>query len=163
MEKTNKVKKILEKKNTIFIVRAVVFALLLIAPAIYLFIKYRCYEFTSKLSLGGWGILALIVFAVGVYTFLKYLIFGGVWAYWKQVVQGVLKVALPISILIIMVAISISFREELLWFLGVALGCWFGAYLVNPFPEWTYQKTLGQTADVVDYAFSRIKSENVEN
>ena len=162
MEKTNKVKKILEKNNTFFIVRAVLFGLLLIAPAVYLFIKYRCYEFTSKLSLGGWGILALIIFAVGVYTFLKYLIFGGVWAYWKQVIQGILKVVLPLTILIVMVAISLSFREQLLWFLGVALGCWFSAYLINPFPEWTYKKTLGETADVVDFAISRIHSEKVE-
>lgn len=162
MEKTKKssVAKILDKDNKVFIIRAIAFVLLALVPAIYLFFRYDCYKFTTKLSFSGWGILALLIGVGVMFVVLKYLIYGKTWKYWKQVVKGVIQVLLPMGCIIGIVAISVNFLSELCTFLGIACACWFSAYLVNPFPEWAYQKSLGETADTLEYAFQRIKDKN---
>lgn len=159
MEKKNKVERELGKSKELFYIRAISFFLLGITPAIYLFIKFRCYEFTSKLALGGWGVLALVLFFGAIYIFLRYLIFGGKWAYWKQCIKVGMCIALPLLLLILICKVAQNYFNELLVVGVVALISWVGAGLINPFPEWTYNKTLGETADVVSYAIKRVKEE----
>jgi len=151
------VEKQLNKGQNIFIFRAILFGILLISPAVFVFIKYQCWNFTSKISLSGWAILGVLLFFISVYAFLRYLVFGGKWAYWKQVVKGVLKVLLPFSLIGALVYLSIDFLKELMILIVFCGICYFVAYLVNPFPEWAYNKSLGETADVVEFALSRHK------
>lgn len=153
-----KIEKELNKGNGIFITRAIIFALLLISPAVYIFVKYECRNFTSKVALSGWAILGLLLLVVGVFIFFKYLVFGGKWSYWKQVVKGVIKVLIPFALVVGLIMLSINYLKELLYVVIFSGVCYFSAYLVNPFPEWTYKKTLGETQDVMELAFRKVQS-----
>lgn len=154
---SKQVEKELKKGNSIFIVRAIIFLMLLLAPAIFVFFKYECWNITSKMSLSGYAILGIILFGIGLYAFFRYLVFGGKWAYWKQVVKGVIKVLIPFIVVIGLIYVSIDFLKELLIMLIFGGLCFFSAYLVNPFPERAYKRSLGETADVVEYAIKRSK------
>lgn len=153
----NKVEKELNKSQGIFISRAIIFALLLLSPMVYVFIRYKCWDITQKISFSGWGILGIILGVIGIYAFFRYLLFGGKWAYWKQVVKGILKVGLPFGLMIGLIYLSIDYLKELMYVLVFSGICFLGAYLVNPFPEWAYNKSLGETADVVEFALKRHK------
>lgn len=147
----------LNKSKTSFIVRAIIFAILLLSPMVYVFIRYKCWTFTEKISLSGRGILGLMVGVVAIFLFFKYLIFNGRWKYWKQVVKGIIKVALPFLLVIGLIYLSINYLKELMYVLIFSGICYFSAYLVNPFPEWVYKESLGETADALEYALKRRK------
>ncbi len=145
----------LNKSKTSFIVRAIIFAILLLSPMVYVFIRYKCRTFTEKISFSGWGILGLMIGVVAIFLFFKYLIFNGKWRYWKQIVKGIVKVALPFLLVIGLVYLSINYLKELMYVLIFSGICYFSAYLVNPFPEWAYKESLGETADVLEYALKK--------
>lgn len=159
-EKKNKVEKELDKPNWVFYVRAIIFGILCISPAVFVFVRYKCYEITNKMSFSGYAILGLVLLVIGVWFFFRYIIFGGKWAYWKQVVKGIIKVGIPFGAMIGLVILSRNFLNDLLYLLIFSGICFLGAYLINPFPEWTYKKTLGETADLIEYSLNKYKNKN---
>ena len=154
----SKVAKLLEKADWTFVVRLIVFITLALAPAVYLFIKYRCFEVVKKVSFSGWGILGILIVVGVIYIVLRYVVFGGKYAYWKQIIKTIISITLPISLALTLIVISRDFINELIVFVSVALGCWTTAGIINPLPQWSYKKSLGETADALDYAFSRFKN-----
>lgn len=160
-EKTEKketfVKKLIEKPTALFITRLVLFIGLALTPTIYLFIRFRCWEFVQKFSLSGRGILACIIGVVSIYVVLRYVIFGGKWRFWKQIVQTILKITLPLALLLSILILSSEYLKELIILCGVCLGCWTIAGIINPLQEWAYKQSMEETTDIMDYWFSRIK------
>lgn len=167
VQKTEKkekfVKKIIEKPTALFITRLALFIGLALTPTIYLFIRFRCWEFVQKFSLSGWGIFACLLGFISMYVILRYVIFGGKWRYWKQIVRTIIKITLPFTLLFAIFILSREFINELTILCGICLGCYTLAGIVSPLQERTYKQSLEETTDIMDYCFSRIKKRHKED
>ena len=151
----SKIAKAVEKENTSYIACGVGAIMLALAPIVYIFIRYECYKFISKMAFSGWGLIALILIGIVVYAILQYVVFGGKWARWKQIVRGLIKVFLPCAILSLIIHCSIDFLKELQILVGMIAICWSGAYILNPIPEKQFNEGITQQMDIVSYALAK--------
>ena len=151
-------------KKKLFIIRLVIFIALLLVPPIYLAIRYDLFQKVSKLNVGGWGILAIILCAIGIFVLLRYIIKGKQYAYWKQVLKAVLYVLVPCFTLYLIIYISREYLDRLLELVIVFMACYFVALVVNPLPEYTYEKSKGEFESWINYALDkREKAKEEEN
>lgn len=154
---SSKVEKAVETKQSSYVVRGVGAITLLFAPILYIFIRFECYKFVSKMAFSGWGIIGFILLGVAIYVVLQYVVFGGKWAYWKQIVKGITKITLPCLITYFVFQSSADFLKELnivVIMLGV---CWTSAYILNPLPEKQYNEGITEQMDIVSYALKKRK------
>lgn len=139
-------------KKKLFIIRLVLFIAFLLVPPIYLIFRYNLFHKVSKLTFGGWGIMAIILLAIGVFLFLRYLVKGKQYAYWKQVVKAVLYVIVPCFAIYFIIYLSKDYLERLLELIIIFMASYFLALLVNPLPQYTYEKSRGEFESWVNYA-----------
>lgn len=144
-----------ENNKSVFTARIIAFVLLMITPILYLIFKYNLFTTVNSMTIGSWGIIAIIISAVAVGIFLKYVLFGKKWAFWKQAVKGVLIVGLPLGTLTIILAYASDYLVQLHEFFEVLTLCWLVAYVVNPLPERTYKKSLGEQEDFLNYVLDK--------
>jgi hypothetical protein len=144
-----------EKNKNIFILRLIAFIILMLTPIIYLVCKYNLFTTVNSMTIGSWGIIAIIITAIAIGIFLKYILFGKKWAYRKQIVKGVLVVGLPLGTITLILVYASSYLTQLHDFFEILTICRLVAYIVNPLPEWTYQKSLGEQEDFLNYVLDK--------
>lgn len=139
-------------KKKLFIVRLIIFICFLLIPPIYLIFRYDLFQKVSKVNLGGWGILAIMLVAISIFFFLRYLIKGKTYAYWKQILKAVLYVLVPCFTFYMILYISKDYMERLMELLIIVMTSYFVAMVVNPLPQYTYEKSRGEFESWVNYA-----------
>lgn len=159
-----------EHPKTTFWSRFVVWAVFACAlPFSFIVWRFNLFHKISKIQIGGWGIIAIVILAVFAFTIIRYikLAFSGRYSLVGQVLGGFCKVIIP---LIAAIAILYSVRESvdlMLQVLGCVTLCEFIALPLNPLPKWAYeaQKNVRveerkETADyILDGFFKRKKEE----
>lgn len=141
-----------QKEKRIFIARVigwVIFSCLL--PVAFIVWRYDLFRKAGTVQMSGWGLFAIVIIFVFIYVLVKYINAGFKgYSMTKQVLNGVTKVLIPLGALL---ALCVSIRNNADFFiqaLGLVLICETIAIPVNPFPKWVYEKTEGQTDNVVD-------------
>lgn len=111
-------------------------------------------DFTSS-SLGLWALLIIVVAGLFITSTLKWVYKGIKFSLFKQVIGGVLRIILPLT-LVLFGAMAIKENiETLIKILSVVIGCEAVAIAINPLPEW-YYKTKGEEMEsVVDMAVDK--------
>ena len=159
--------------KTTFWSKFVLWALLsCVIPFILIAYRFDLFKTVSKLSVSGWGILAVILVAVFAFTVIRYikLAFANQYSLFGQVLSGVCKIILP---LVATYLILDNIKENLQSFLnvlGIVILCEFVAIPLNPLPKWAYemQKDLRaeerkETFDyLLDGFFNRSKEKDGE-
>lgn len=151
----------MEKKQ--FITRLILFLTFsLIAPITY--VSIRCGLFKAKNTISIWFIIVLGIVLAVIGLIIKYYLDGMKTKYsmLKQVLEGFIKIVLPIAFILIGVC---WFKTKLEWIannvnllievLGVILGCEIIAIIVNPLPKWAFENNVEGLVEISDKIFHR--------
>jgi hypothetical protein len=130
----------------------------LIIPVLFIGFRYSIFSQLSKLSFSGLGIIAIVIILVFLIVLIKYIqAYFIEWSMTKQVINGVLKVILPLgTILALLVGVKNNI-DVFIQALGVVLVSEVIAIPLNPFPEAIYKKTKGKYESLIDYAVNKFK------
>ena len=139
-------------KKKLFLTRLIAFICLLLVPPVYMIFRYNLFQKVSTISVGGWGILAICLVAIAIFIFLRYLIKGKTYAYWKQILKAILYVLVPCFTFYMILYISKEYMERLMELLIIVMVSYFVAMVVNPLPQYTYEKSRGEFESWVNYA-----------
>lgn len=158
MEEVEKKSLAEEHPKTIFISRAIAWFMFAgILPFVFIAYRFSLFHTVSKIQIGGWGIIAILIIGVVAITFLKYLkiAMGIRYSYLGQVVKGFFKVIIPLLIVAVIVYNIRNNIDLFLQALGCVICCETIAIFVNPFPKWIWdlQKNVKETErkEGVDY------------
>ena len=130
----------------------------LIIPFTFISIKFNLFETTTSTSIkfGGWGMIAVIILFFTIRTILKYVIKGTTYSMTKQVIEGVLKVVLPlVAIFFVGYILLKTFQEgmnEFLMVMGILIVCETVAIPLNPFPKWLSDHEKKEDQNVIETA-----------
>lgn len=154
-----------KKETRIFIIRIVLFCLFgCILPFVFIAWRYDIFrvekEVSAKVSLTGWGFVAIII----AFFFFKYcykiLKASMPYSYTYQIINGVLKVILPLVLTYMVVsgiANSINlFKQALV----ITIICETLAIIINPFPKYLHDKGLEKTEDIMDLFINKWKEKD---
>ena len=115
------------------------------------FIAWRFDLFTkvSKISVGGWGILAIIIAFVFVIYVLKMLKKGMPYSMTTQCINGMLKVVAPLlCLLFVLLAIRTNI-DLFIQALYIVIGSEIVAVPLNPFPKWQNENENAKITDML--------------
>ena len=129
--------------KTTFAIRCALWCLFAaVLPLIFIAWRYDIFSSTSKISLTGWGFIAIIILIVFVITFIKYAYKSLEPGLLKQCVSGFASIILPLLVLLILV---VSIEENISLFkqaLGCVILCEIVSIPLNPFPTWIEKKKI---------------------
>lgn len=114
----------------------------LIIPFVFLVWRFRLFEKVSKVSIGGWGLIAVIFVAVFFMSLLKAVRKGLPFSFTTQVIEGLCKLTIPLIIACTCVYFMQDLMTEMFQFLCVLTICETVAVIVNPIPQWSHENQL---------------------
>lgn len=141
-------------------------------PFAFIVWRFQLFHTISKIQIGGWGLIAIIIVAFFVITVIRYvkIALSGHYSFIGQCLTGFCKVVIP---LLVFYLILYYLREQInlmLQVIGCVILCEVIAIPLNPLPKWAYdcQKNIrvGERKEAFDYLldgfFSRKKEEEHE-
>ena len=152
------------KEKKVFILRIVLWSLFAgVIPVIFIGWRYDLFKKASNFKLSGWGLIAIIF----IFVFLKVLvgyIRAGIKEYsmLKQVLNGILKVLIPLGVLLLLCVGIRSNIEQFIQALSCAIICETIAIPLNPFPKWVYEKSKGKFESMIDLFANKINNKKEE-
>ena len=127
-----------------------------VLPFAFIVWRFDLFVSVSKMQIGGWGMIAIIIVCVFAFTLARYVKAGMIkWSMTKQIISGVVKVIIPFVCLFLMLNAIKDNVDIFLQALAVVIGCEAIAIPINPMPEWVYIQSKGQTEDTIDYFLKR--------
>lgn len=144
-----------KKQKQKFWIRFVLWVASCLTPVVFITWRYGLFSKVTKVSISGWALLCGAILFIFLAVFLSFLLKVKKWAYWKQVVKGVMFLILPLCICLYGLYCAKDTIDQLMQVIGCCILCWIIAIAVNPMPQWTYNISKGETADVLDYALDR--------
>ena len=131
--------------KTVFTVRLILWVTFsAILPFIFIAWRYGIFKSSSKISLSGWGIIAVIIILVFAITLIAYLYKGMKPGFAKQCVSGLIKVILPLVILLLFVTEIKSHIQIVYQALCCVIICELVGIPLNPFPDWLEKRRIEQ-------------------
>lgn len=115
-----------------------------ILPFIFIAFRYGIFTNESKISLSGWGIIAIVIIIVFIITLVRYLYEGMKPGLAKQCVGGVCKIVLPLVVLLLLVVEIKNHIQLVEQALGCVIVCELVGIPLNPFPEWLERRRIEQ-------------------
>ena len=128
-------------KKRVFIARLTGYLILgLFIPAGFLIWRFNLFQQTSKLNIGGWGIVSIIFMAIFISKLARQAAECVDNEIAKQAILAVKNVFLPLlSVTLCLYAVG-DFWKELINFFMILTICEPIAYALNPFPEFLKEK-----------------------
>lgn len=141
----------MENEKKIFWTRFTLWVLFaLIVPVAFLVWRFDLFRQVSKVSIGGWGLLAIIIVVVFFKTLLKYIKKGMPYSLTRQVLDGLVKVIIPLSALY---AVLFAMQNSINYFLqalSVLIVSEAIAIPINPMPKWVNDNKKEDVESVLD-------------
>lgn len=113
-----------------------------IIPVAFLCWRFKLFEKVSKVSISGWGLIAIIVISVFFIKLLKAIKKGLPFSFFSRVIGGVCKVTMPLLILTLCSYILQNCMVEVFQFLCVMTISETIAMFVNPLPRWAHENQM---------------------
>ena len=113
-----------------------------IIPFTFLVWRFKLFSKVSKLSIGGWGVIAIIFAAIFFMILIKYVRKGLPFSMLSQVLEGICKVLIPVLTALSIVHVMKNSMEEMSQFLTVLFFSEMVAIVVNPFPQWIHENKI---------------------
>lgn len=153
-------KKFIELMNTktaFWIRLAVMVVVGILTPLLYLIIKYNLFGKSIKITIGLWGLIAIIFIALALVVLIKFYVSGlkTKFSYGKQLIDGICKLILPITIFVIAMIVLKDYTNQLIDFCWVLLPCEIVAVIVNPLPKWAFDNNVDGMGEIADKVFKR--------
>ena len=132
-----------EHPKTTFFARLTLWTMLAgVLPFLFIAYRFQLFRTVSKIQIGGWGLIAIIIAAVFIFVLLKYLraYLKAGYTFWGQCLTGFIKVILPLAAFYIILYNIRNNLDLFLQALGCVIVCEFFAIPVNPFPKAIYDR-----------------------
>lgn len=114
----------------------------IVIPVGFLIWRFKLFSKISTISIGGWGIIAIIIVAATFVSMLKYIKKGLPFSFFTQCITGVIKIIIPLVVTLLIINTLKDSITELMQFLVVYIACQCVAIPVNPFPQWVHDNKL---------------------
>ena len=152
-----KPKKQLTEKQKFWTLMSLFLTFSLLIPILYLTIRYDLFTKTTTIQIGLWGIILFGIMIAVISVLIKYYLSGlkTKYSYGKQVVEGVVKLILPLCLTLAVVFFLKDNMDAVIESLCVIIPSEFGAILVNPLPKWAFDNNVDGLAEISDKLFSR--------
>lgn len=147
-----------EHPKAVFWIRFVLWTLCAcVFPFMFIVWRFELFQSISKMQIGGWGIIAILIVAVFIFSILKYvkLALSAKYSLVGQILGGFCKVILP---LLVILCVLYSVRDNvnaMIQALGCVILCEAVAIPLNPLPKWVYDQQKGvkdeEKKETVDY------------
>jgi hypothetical protein len=111
-------------------------------PAVFLTWRFKLFEKVSKVSVGGWGMVAIIFVAVFFISLLKAIRKGMPFSFATQVIEGLCKLIIPLIIACSCVYFMQDLMKETFQFLCILTVSETIAVVVNPIPQWAHENKV---------------------
>lgn len=118
-----------------------------IVPFVFLVWRFNLFGKVSSISIGGWGIVAIIFIAVFFIRLFKAVRKGLPYSIWTQILDGVVKVIIPLAVAATIVYLFKDLTMQIFQFLMVVVICELVAIPVNPFPKWIHENKIEEEND----------------
>ena len=136
-------KELLTKERKIFIGRLTAYVIFgALIPFFFLVWRFNLFQPTTKLSVGGWGIVAVLFITIFFAKLLKQVGRGMEFSVFLQTVEGYSRVVLPLIAAILCIYCARDYLKEIMQFLGVVAICEAIAIPCNPLPAWINSKNI---------------------
>lgn len=155
--------------KTIFAFRFVFWALFAcVIPFLFIAFRFDLFQSVSKIKIGGWGIIGIIIVAIFVFVLIRYvkLAFSETYSFGVQCFNGLTKIILPLLLVALVVHVIKSDVETFAQSLNFVIVSELIAIPINPMPKWVNEKQKDVRAKerkgTVDYLLSEIKRKKDE-
>ena len=130
---------------------AIYMAVSLVAPIVYLSIRFKLFSKTTSVSVSFWFIVVVLIILAMIVGVVKFYLDGmkTKFSYLKQVLQGLIKIVMPIGIILLLmiwfkdkiesIALNINSYIEAV---SIILGCEFAGIFINPLPKWAFDNNV---------------------
>jgi len=115
-----------------------------VAPFAFLTWRFNLFSKVSKLSIGGWGLLAIVVIAVFFISMIKAIKKGLPFSFGVQVLTVICKISIPIMVAFLCFNFFQDIMAEMAQFLGVLFVCETAAGIINPIPQWAHENKINE-------------------
>ena len=115
-----------------------------IIPAAFLFVKFKLFQKITAFQIGGWGVVFILIVGFGMIKLVKEVKRGLPFCYATQVLNGTLKVLLPLTLCTLILYVMQDNVKDVLIMMYILIPCELVAILVNPLPRWAYDNKLGE-------------------
>jgi len=142
-----------KEERRIFIIKAISWAMLsCILPVLFIGWRYDLFNVNNKLNLSGYGLIAIVIIFVFLITLFKYFkkLYLVKWSMLGQIIGGLIKVVLPLLAILLVFNSIKNDIDTAITCLGVVIVLETIALPINPFPKYIYEKTNGQTTEMLD-------------
>ena len=113
-----------------------------ILPFLFLVWRFNLFSKVSKLSIGGWGLVAIIFIGVFFIKLIKAVRKGLPFSMLSQVLEGICKILLPLFIAAFIVYYMQDIMDQIFQFLWVLIVCESAAIVINPIPRWSHENKI---------------------
>ena len=117
-----------------------------IIPVSFLTWRFKLFEVvqetTSKVTIGGWGLIAILFIAFFFIKLMKAIRKGMPFSIGRQILDGFSKTIIPLIVAAVCVYMMKDLMKELFQFLCVVIFCEMVAVCVNPLPQWAHENHI---------------------
>ena len=133
----------MKKEKSIFWIRFSIYTIFaIVIPVLFLIWKFKLFQKISSISVGGWGVIAILIVAISFISMLRYIKKGMTFSFITQCINGIVKIIIPLVAILLVINAMKESVNELIQFLVVYISCQVVAIPVNPFPKWIHDNKL---------------------
>lgn len=115
-----------------------------IIPFAFLVWRFNLFGKVSSISIGGWGIVAILFVAIFFIRLFKAVRKGLPYSIWTQILDGIVKIIIPLAVAAVIVYLFKDLTEQIFQFLMVLIVSELIAIPVNPIPRWINDNKIEQ-------------------
>lgn len=111
-------------------------------PLFFLVWRFNLFSKVSKLSIGGWGMIAILFIGIFFIKMMKAIRKGLPFSFGTQILEGMFKITIPLLIATVIIYVMQNSVTELFQFFFVLLFCESIAMIINPIPQWAHENKI---------------------
>lgn len=115
-----------------------------VLPFAFLVWRFKLFQKIDSISIGGWGIVAILFLAIFFMVMLKQIRKGMKYSMLKQILDLTCNILIPILTVILILNFAKNSYDGLMSFLIVVFVCEIPAGILNPIPRWTYENAKNE-------------------
>lgn len=132
-------------KKALFWTRFGIYVLFqIVIPITFLVWRFKLFQKISTVSIGGWGIVVIILVTAFFVSMIKYVKKGLPFSFLTQCLNGIMKTIIPLIAIAFILNWLKGSINELSQFVIVYILCQIVAIPANPFPKWVHDNNLQQ-------------------
>lgn len=145
------------KNRLVFWVRFLIYLVVgMVIPVVFLIWRFKLFQKIDSVSIGGWGVIAILIIFVFLVKLLKSVKKGLPFSFWTQLITGYLKTVIPLLAAVLVINCLKDSISELIQFLVVFITCQVIAVPANPFPQWAHDNKIAEDENKLRKTFESL-------